>query len=170
MNAKWILRIGLSAITAAAATSAIAGNATSLQIREEAAQMKADQSALQRQAGRLQSDQAILQADRASGKMSAVSGDGYTVYQASTAVKGEADAIANDLTNPLQLRADAAALKREVGRLEAAIDRLDADTAAGRMAAMSPDGEKVFKDRQAVAAEQKVVASDKTRLGKDRHG
>ena len=126
--------------------------------------MKADQDALQRQRTRLQADQARLKADTASGRMSAESKDAYAVYNAKLATAGEAKDIAADKAGSLQMKADEAALQRQIKRLDVAIARNKADYQEGKMAAESRDGEKVYQDQIASQGEAKAVATDKTRL------
>jgi len=60
-----------------------------------------------------------------------------------------------------QTKADASALARERARLRLDDKTLGADTNSGRMAAESPDGEKVYKDRQAIRGEKNDIARDK---------
>ena len=61
-----------------------------------------------------------------------------------------------------QLRADKAALQRQLKRLDADEARLNSDTASGRMSAESKDAYEVYRDQQAVAGENKDIASDKS--------
>lgn len=136
-------------------------------VKEDLAQLTADQAALQRQLKRLQADQARLKSDTASGRMSAESKDAYGVYNAKLAVTGETKDIAADHASSRQMKSDEAALQRQMKRLDAAIARLKADTEEGKMSAMSKDSEKVYKDQQAVTAEQKQIATDKAKLKAD---
>lgn len=168
MKTSLTIRTTLSAIAVACALGALPAGATSLQHKHDVAQLKADQAALQRQIKRLQADQRQLQSDRAHGKMAAVSKDEYSVIKASRAIAGTARMLPTDLSNPQQLQADEAALKRQVKRLDAALKTLQDDTEGGKMAAMSKDAEKVYKDRQAYAAEKAMIASDKAKLETDR--
>ena len=69
--------------------------------------------------------------------MSAMSKDAYEVYMGKQAVMGEAKDIVNDKAFSLQMKADKAALQRQIKRLEVAEARLKADKAEGKMAAES---------------------------------
>ena len=62
-----------------------------------------------------------------------------------------------------QLQADEAALSAEERQLKADEAKLRADRAAGRLAGMSPDALKVYKDQQAINEETKVIALDAPR-------
>jgi hypothetical protein len=59
-----------------------------------------------------------------------------------------------------QLQADKAALQRQIKRLEADEATFKADTASGRMSAMSKDAYEVYLAKQAVSGEKRDVASD----------
>jgi len=61
-----------------------------------------------------------------------------------------------------QLKADKAALQRQIKRLDADEARLNSDTASGRMSAESKDAYDVYKDQQAVTSERKVIGTDKS--------
>lgn len=168
MHMKSIRKACAIAIAAAfALTMGMAHAQSTLTVKEDAAQLKADQAALQRQVKRLQADQARLQSDLASGRMSAESKDAYAVYKAKQAVAGEAKDIAADKASSLQMKADEAALRRQIKRLDGAMARLKADTEEGKMSAMSKDSETVYKDRQAFEAEANQVAADKAKLKAD---
>jgi cell division protein FtsB len=167
MTTKSIPPVHLLA-TAAVLVSAVASAAIPFSpVRQDAAQLQADEAALQRQVKRLESDHATLEADTASGRMSATSEDAYQVYSATKAVSGEKKDIAADEPGSLQLKADKAALDRELRRLDAAEARLKADTAEGKMAAESADSERVYQDRQALKAEEAQVTDDVRKLGLD---
>jgi len=133
-------------------------------VKESAAQLKTDKAALNRQLKRLQADEARLQSDAAAGRMSAESRDAYAVYNAKQAVAGEAKDIAADKDASMQMKADEAALQRQIKRLEAAEARLKADKEEGKMAAMSRDSEKVYKDQQAIKGERTDLSADQAKL------
>ena len=95
-------------------------------VKEDAAQLKADKAALQRQLKRLDADEARLKVETSSGKMSAESTDALEVYRAQEAVKGEKAAIAADKDGSLQMKMDRAALHRQIKRLDVAEARLSA--------------------------------------------
>lgn len=139
----------------------------SLAVNEDAAQLKSDKAALQRQLKRLEADEARLKSDTASGRMSAESKDAWEVYQARQAVKGEKKDIAADKAVSLQMKSDKATLQRQIKRLEVAEARLKADTREGKMAAESKDAQKVYQDQQAIKGERKDFAADKAKLKVD---
>jgi hypothetical protein len=62
-----------------------------------------------------------------------------------------------------QLQADEAALSAEEMQLRADEAKQKADRAAGRLAGMSPDALKVYKDQQAIERQTKVIALDEPR-------
>ena len=165
---KSIYRHCLTAVAAAFAFSAVTAIAqSSMAMREDAAQLTSDKAALHRQMKRLEADESRLKSDTASGKMSAESKDAYEVYTAKQAVAGEHKAVAADKEASLQMKADKAALQRQIHRLEVAEARLKSDTASGKMAAESKDAEKVYKDHQAIKGEKGDVAADAAHLKAD---
>jgi len=163
-----LVNAGFVAMVAASALNAGTAAAQPLVVKEDAAQYAADKAALQRQLNRLYVDEAQLKKDRASGRMSAVSRDALEVYRAQRAVKGEKTAIADDKAASLQMQADRAALQRQIQRLQLAEARLKADREEGKMAAMSSDAERVYKDEQAIKGENKDIAADQAKLKTDR--
>lgn len=168
MNIKSIYKVCIPALAAAFAFAAVTATARpSLAVKEDAAQLKSDKAALERQIKRLDADEARLKSDTASGRMSAESKDAYEVYQDRQAVKGEKKDIAVDKVASLQMKSDKAALHRQIKRLEAAEARLKADKAEGKMAAESKDSERVYKDQQAIKGEKKDIAADTTELNAD---
>jgi len=165
---KSIHKVFLPIVAAAFAFGAATANARpSMTVKDDAMQLKADKDALHRQIERLEADQARLKADTASGRMSAESKDAFEVYQAKEAVKGEKKDISADKAASLQMKADKAALHRQIRRLEVAEARLKADAREGKMAAESRDGEQVYQDRQALKAEKAIIAADKSKLTLD---
>jgi hypothetical protein len=168
MNMKSIYKALLSVVVAAFVFTAVAAMAQpSLAVKEDQAQLKADKAALQRQIKRLEADEARLKSDTAEGRMSAESKDAYEVYKAKQAVKGEKQDIAADNAVSLQMKADKAALQRQIKRLEAAEARLKENTKEGRMSAESKDSEKVYEDKQNVKGLKKDIAADKANLKAD---
>lgn len=169
MNMKSIFKACLPAAAAAAFafTAVTATAASSIAVKEDAAQLQSDKAALQRQLKRLEADEATLKSDTASGRMTAESKDAYAVYTAKKAVTGEERDIAADKNASLQMKADKAALHRQIKRLEVAEAKLKADTAEGKMAAESKDAEKVYKDQQAMKGEKKGIAADTANLKTD---
>ena len=171
MNMKSLYKACVPALAAAFAFTAIAATAAtaqpSLMVKDDAMQLKSDKAALQRQLKRVETDEATLKSDIASGRMSAESKDAYAVYTAKKAVTGEERDIAADKNASLQMKADKAALHRQIKRLEVAEAKLKADTAEGKMAAESKDAEKVYKDQQAMKGEKKGIAADTANLKTD---
>ncbi|MDQ6629042.1 MAG: hypothetical protein M3Z29_11470 [Pseudomonadota bacterium] len=168
MSTQSIHRARKAAFAAAFAFAAVAAVAqTAMAMKEDAAQLNADQAALQRQVKRLDADEARLKSDTASGRMSAESKDAYAVYTGKQAVTGEKRDIAADKEAGPQMKADKAALQRQIKRLEVAEARMKSDTASGRMAAESKDAEKVYKDKLVVPAEKKEIAIDRSNMSAD---
>jgi hypothetical protein len=162
---KSIHKVFLPIVAAAFAFGAATAHAqSSMTVKEDALQLKADKDALHRQIKRLEADEAMLKADTASGRMSAESKDAYEVYQAKEAIKGEKKDIVADKRASLQMKEDKAALHRQIKRLEVAEARLKADTKEGKMAAESRDAEQVYRDRQALRGEKAAIAADKAKL------
>ena len=159
--------VTLAVLLASTQLAGVAYAQTSMASKEDAAQLKADKAALQRQLKRLDADEARLKSDTASGKMSAESKDAYEVYKTQEAVKGEKAAIAADKYGSLQMKADRAALHRQIKRLDAAEARLKADKKDGKMAAESKDSIQVYKDQQAIKGEKKDLATDKANIKAD---
>ena len=80
------------------------------------------------------------------------------VFAAGNAVVQSTAAVKEDQA---QTKADASALARERAQLKVDEKTLRADTRSGRMAAESPDEEKLYRDRQAIKGEEKDLARDK---------
>ncbi len=160
-----VCKSACAAVFAFASVAAIAQS--SMAMKEDAAQLSADQAALQRQVKRLDVDEARLKSDTAAGRMSAESKDAYAVYTGRRALAGEKADIAADKEAGPQMKADKAALQRQIRRLEVAEARAKSDAASGRMAAESRDAERVYKDKQAVGAEKKDLATDHSNMNAD---
>ena len=79
---------------------------------------------------------------------------------ASAAVAAVAQSSMAGREDVAQLKADKAALHRQIKRLEADESRLKSDTASGRMTAESKDAYAVYQGRQAVKGEEKDIAAD----------
>lgn len=155
---------GLAVVAAVAFTSVAANGQSSMEARQDRAQLKSDEAALQRALKRLDADEARMKADKASGKMSAESKDSEKVYNDQQAVKGAKSMIATDVPGSLQMKADKEALQRALKRLAADQAMLKADKRSGKMAAESKDSINVYRDQQSVKAEQKQTAADKAEL------
>jgi hypothetical protein len=158
----------LFAVVAAFAFAAVTAIAQPSQtVKDDEAQLKADKAALQRQIKRLEDDEARLKENTKEGRMSAESKDAYEVYKAKRAVKGEKKDIAADKAVSLQMKADKAALQRQIKRLDVAEARLKENTKEGRMSAESKDAFKVYEDKQSVKGEKKDITADKAKLKAD---
>ena len=166
IDMKFIYTIGATLV----ALASLSGNAIaqgSAAAKEDTAQLQSDKAALKRQISRLEADEARLKSDTASGRMSAESRDAYQVYTGKQAIEGTKKVIAVDKESSMQMKSDKAALHRQIKRLDIAEERLKSDTDAGKMASMSKDSEKVFKDKQAVGGEKKAVATDSMKIKAD---
>ena len=137
---EFIYKACLRAVAATFAFAAVTAIAQpSMEVKEDAAQLQSDKAALQRQMRRLSTDEARLKSDTASGRMSAMSKDAYAVYSGKHAVAGEEKQVAADKAGSLQMKADKAALQRQLKRLDLAEARLKADKASGKIAAEYKD-------------------------------
>jgi hypothetical protein len=63
-----------------------------------------------------------------------------------------------------QMKADESALAREKAQSKADQKALKADSKSGKMAAESPDAEKVYKDKQAVKGQKKDIVKRRWRF------
>ena len=79
---------------------------------------------------------------------------GLVVYKA----VGESPVVASE--NQTQTKADESALARERAQLRSDQTTLGADSRSGRLAAESPDEQKVYEDRQAIKGEKADIARD----------
>jgi hypothetical protein len=154
--------LGLGAVASA--------QATSLAMKEDAAQLHSDQAGLQRVESRLIADKAWLVADSVRGRMSAESADAMHVYHDQKAINGERKDIAMDTPGSLQMKIDERMLHRDQESLETADHRLAADRREGRLAAESPDALKVYRDQQAIKAFERQIAADNATMKLDRQG
>ncbi len=156
---------GLMVVAAALTLGGATGAWAQVTPRQEAAaQLKADEAALARERGQLTRDARQLKADKAEGRMAAESKDSMRVYQDRQAIQGEKKDIATDGKGSLQRKEDKAALTQDEARLKADARRQQHDDRHGRMAATSPDAEKVYQDRQAIKGQEKAIADDQARL------
>lgn len=145
-----------------------AGGAASAAVREDKAQLKEDHSALAQEKAQLKADRQTLEADSSAGKMAAESADAERLYKDHKYIRGERKDLARDTAGSLQQKADKTALAREDAQLKVDQKTLSADTWSGRMAAESPDAERVYKDRQAIKRQEKAISSDRAELTDDR--
>jgi hypothetical protein len=134
---------------------------------EDQAQRKADTSALSREKAQLKLDEKTLRSDTRSGRMAAESPDEEKIYRDRQAVSGARKDVAGDKPGSLQSESDTASLRRENEISNADARRWAADSKSGRMAAESPDAEKVYRDQQTVEGEENAIATDRARLKAD---
>lgn len=168
MNTNAIRAIRLPAVAAALALASLTAAAQpAAAVKQDALQLKADQEALQDELRQLKADEAKLESDAASGRMSATSSDSYEVYLDRRAIAGEKKDIARDRPGSLQMKTDREALDRQVAQLRLDEKHLKSDAAEGRLAATSPDAQRVDDDRRAVKAERIQIAADRARLRAD---
>jgi cobalamin biosynthesis protein CbiG len=147
-----------------------AGNAVAqaaAAINEDQGQTKADASALARERVQLQLDEQTLRRDTRSGRMAAESPDEEKIYRDRQAVSGARKDVAGDEPDSLQRKSDTTTLRRENEISNADARRWAADSDSGRMAAESPDAEKVYRDQQAVKRQENAIATDRARLKAD---
>lgn len=135
--------------------------------QEDAAQLKADQAALAQERVQRNVDAQILKADQSEGKMAAESRDSLRIYRDRQDIRGEKADIAHDANPSLQRKADRSALKAERAKLKADQQRLQRDRKHGRMAATSPDAERLYKDQQAIRGQERAIARDEAQLRRD---
>lgn len=168
MNPKFIRNLRLPAVAVALALSSVTAAAQpAAAVKQDALQLKADKEALHGELRQLKADEAKLESDAASGRMSAMSSDSYEVYLDRRAIAGEKIDIARDKPGSLQMRADREALDRQVAQLRLDEKHLKSDAAEGRLAATSPDAQRVYDDRQAIKAERIQITADQARLRAD---
>lgn len=138
-------------------------------VKEDRTQLKADDNALAREEAQLRADRDTLTADTRSGRMSAMSEDSEKIYKDRQYIEGQEKDIARDKPGSLQMKSDREALQLEERQL--AFDQMTqrADARAGRMSAISDDSERVYRDRQAVKAQEKQIHADRAKLGADKN-
>lgn len=168
IDSKTIYKACLPLISAVFAFSAVTAFAySSPLVKGDQAQLASDKASLQREITRLDANDASLNADSASGKMSAESKDAFAVYKDQQYVAGAKKDIAADKPGTLQMKSDKTALHRETRQLKVAEATLKTDTREGKMAAESPDAERVYRDRQAIIGQLKDIDADKATLKTD---
>lgn len=155
--------------TLVAFASVAASAATTTATQEDSAQLKADQSSLMREEAKAAQDEAKLHKDKQEGRMAAQSKDSMRVYHDQQNLKGIKKDIASDHPASAQLKEDRKFQQTEQAKLKTDQQRLVRDRKEGRMAAVSPDEEKVYHDRQAIKGQKKAVAADEANLRKDQH-
>jgi hypothetical protein len=99
--------------------------------------------------------------------MAAESPDEEKIYRDRQAVSGARKDVAGDEPDSLQRKSDTTTLRRENEISNADARRWAADSDSGRMAAESPDAEKVYRDQQAVKRQENAIATDRARLKAD---
>ena len=88
-------------------------------------------------------------------------GAAHAMAPASTAATAAAPTAATVKEEKAQLKADESALLAKQRQWKADEAKYKADKAAGRLAGISPDALKVYKDQQAINGESKDLAADK---------
>lgn len=101
--------------------------------------------------------------------MAGESKDSMRVYRDQQNLKGIKKDIARDRPASAQLKEDDQFQKAEQAKLRTDARRLTRDAKEGRMAATSPDAEKVLHDKQAIKGQEKAIAADESKLRKDQH-
>jgi hypothetical protein len=134
----------------------------------DAAQLKIDRAALDRDLVRMGADQDRLHADHRAGRLAAESDDSYRVYQDRQSISGQLYDLSRDAPGSLQKTQDLTQLHQYRAELARDKARLRQDTAAGLEAALSPDAKRAADDRAAVRAAERKVAADEARLHHDR--
>lgn len=160
----------LATLPAVVAMALCAGPAAAapLALARDGAQLKMDLSMLRWERKRYRADEARLKTDAAAGRMAAESKDAFAIYQDERAMRGERHDIAGEKAGLPQWREDEATLHRERGQLANARRQYAADAKAGRLAAVSPDAERVYQDRLAIGAEARQVRADEALVRKDK--
>ena len=135
--------------------------------QEDRAQLNADLASLAVERAQLSTDAHTLKADRAEGKMAAESRDALRVYHDRQDIQGENKDLKADLARSPQAREDRMERRHDEARLTTDEQRLRRDRRHGRMAATSPDAERVEQDRRAIAGQERAIASDTAHLKAD---
>jgi uncharacterized membrane protein YkoI len=170
MKTKQLLA-GALAGTVVLSPLAFAAGATPAQssaaIKEDQVQLKANERALTIEEALLRGDRDTLKADLQSGRMSAMSEDSEQLYKDQQYIKGEQKDIARDKPGSPQMKSDQQALRREETQLASDQMTQRADARAGRMSAVSDDGERVYRDQQAIKAQEKQILAYRAKLSSD---
>lgn len=132
--------------------------------QEDHAQLKADQAALQGERAQLKSDTATLRAGKAKGQMAAESRDTLRIHNDRQDIRSKTKDLAADTARPQRRQADRAELTADQAKLKTDQRQRHFDKLHGRMAATSPDAEKVYRDQQAIRGQEKAIASDQASL------
>ncbi|HOV19106.1 MAG TPA: hypothetical protein PLK10_06720 [Ottowia sp.] len=135
--------------------------------QEDRAQLNADLASLAVERAQLTTDTQARKADRVEGKMAAESRDALRVDHDRLAVQGEAMDIKADQPGSPQRRMDRADRMQEQAKLHVDEQQLKRDRRHGRMAATSPDGEKIYVDQQAIKGQEQAIADDTARVKAD---
>jgi len=151
------------------ALGSMAASAATTAMQDDSAQLKADQYSVVREDAKAAKDETRLHKDKQEGRMAAQSKDSMRVYHDQQNLKGIKKDIASDHPASAQLKEDHKFQNAEQAKLKTDAHRLTRDRKEGRMAAVSPDAEKVYQDKQAIKGQEKAVATDETKLRKDQH-
>lgn len=135
--------------------------------QEDRAQLNADLASLATERAQLSTDTQARKADKAEGKMAAESRDAMRVYHDRKDIRGEAKDLKTDKPGSLQSKMDRKDRQQEQAKLKTDEQRLQRDRAHGRMAATSPDGEKIYQDKQAIKGQEQAIANDTARVKAD---
>lgn len=163
------MRMHIPAI-AAAAVLALGSTLAWAQVtprQEDRAQLNSDLASLAMERAKLSADTQTLKADRAEGKMAAESRDSLRVYHDRQDIKGETQDLRADPARSLQAREDRMELRHDRTQLKRDEQRLRHDSHHGLMAATSPDAERVYQDRLAIAGQERAIATDTAHLKAD---
>lgn len=164
---KHAIRIGSLALASALSLASAAAWAQTPTAQQDKAQLKADQTTLIQDKAAAAKDEAALRLDKADGRMAGQSRDSMHVYTDKQDIKGLKKDIASDHKPSLQRKADKTSLRHEEAKLAHDKTALKSGRKEGLLAATSPDGEKVYRDKQAIKGEEKDIAADKAALSKD---
>ena len=135
--------------------------------QEDRAQLNTDLASLATERAQLSPDTQARKADKAEGKMAAESRDSMRVYRDRQAVRGEAKDLKVDQPGSPQAKMDRTDRHQAKAKLKGDEQRLQRDRQHGRMAATSPDGEKIYQDKQAIKGQEQAIAQDTARVKAD---
>ncbi len=135
--------------------------------QEDRAQLNGDLASLAVERAQLSTDTHTLKADRTEGKMAAESRDAMRVYHDRQDIRGENKDLKTDSPRSLQAKEDRMERRHDQTQLKTDEQRLRQDRRHGRMAATSPDAEKIYQDKQAIAGQEQAAATDTAHLKAD---
>lgn len=164
---KRAARISSLAFASALSLASLAAWAQTSAAVQDKAQLKADQTALTQDKAAAAKDEAALKMDKSDGRMAGQSRDSMRVFTDKQDIKGLKKDLASEHKPSLQRKADRSNLRHEKAKLAHDQAAMKSDSKRGLMAATSPAGEKVFRDKQAIKGEKKDIAADKAELARD---